>query len=240
MADVEMTFTEHLSELRTRLIRSLMGVGAFFIAGFVLREYILVAIKRPLGADINLYTLVPHEEFLAAVLLSLYAALFFGIPIILYQATMFILPALKTGERKVVLSAIIGGSILAFLGFCFAYFVILPIIFPALDRILQEETVVRNLRLTLYIKFVGMLIVAFGAAFQVPIAVVVLAKLGILPVRVLAKNTSIVVLVLAVLSAVLTPSDVLSMLLMLGPLLALYGIGLGIAAFVTKKESDTK
>jgi len=238
MADVEMTFVEHLTELRTRLIRSLMGVGAFFIVGMIYRTWILELIKKPLPEDIKLQILVPHETFMASVRLAVYAALFCGIPIVAYQATMFVLPALKPNERKVILAAIIVGFVLAFLGFAFAYFVILDMIFPALRSFLEVQGLVTNYRLTEYIKFVGMLIVAFGAAFQVPMLVVVLAKLGVLPVRVLAKNTPIVVLVLAVMSAVLTPSDVYSMLMMLGPLLVLYGLGLGAAALITPGSSE--
>jgi len=238
MADVEMTFVEHLTELRTRLIRSLMGVGAFFVVGMIYRTWILELIKKPLPEDIKLQILVPHETFMASLRLAVYAAVFCGIPIVAYQATMFVLPALKPNERKVILAAIIVGFVLAFLGFAFAYFVILDMIFPALRSFLEVQGLVTNYRLTEYIKFVGMLIVAFGAAFQVPMLVVVLAKLGVLPVRVLAKNTPIVVLVLAVMSAVLTPSDVYSMLMMLGPLLVLYGLGLGIAVVVTRGSSE--
>lgn len=238
MADVEMTFVEHLAELRTRLIRSLLGLGVFFIAGMIFRNWILEQMMKPLPEDIQLQMLAPHEGFMATLRLAVYAGLFCGIPIIAYQATMFVLPALKAGERKVILTAIFAGFVLAFLGFGFAYFVILDIIFPALRKFLEVQGLVTNYRLTEYIKFVGTLIVAFGAAFQVPMLVVVLAKLGILPVHVLAKNTPIVVLVLAIVSAVLTPSDVYSMLLMLGPLLALYTVGLGVAAAVTRRSSE--
>jgi sec-independent protein translocase protein TatC len=238
MADVEMTFVEHLTELRTRLIRSLLGLGAFFIAGMIFRNWILEQMMRPLPEDIQLQMLAPHEGFMATLRLAVYAGLFCGIPVIAYQATMFVLPALKTGERKVIITAIFVGFVLAFLGFGFAYFVILDIIFPALRKFLEVQGLVTNYRLTEYIKFVGTLIVAFGAAFQVPMLVVVLAKLGVLPVHVLARNTPIVVLVLAIVSAVLTPSDVYSMLLMLGPLLALYTLGLGVAAALTRGSSD--
>jgi len=237
MADVEMTFIEHLTELRTRLIRSVLGVGVFFVLGMVYREWLFAQLKKPLPADIGVQALAPQEGFMASLHLAVYAGLFCGIPIVAYQATMFVLPALKPNERKVILSAIIAGFVLAFLGFAFGYFIILPIIFPALRRFLEVEGLVTNYRLSEYIKFVGTLIIAFGAAFQVPMLVVVLAKLGILPVRVLAKNTPIVILVLAVLSAVLTPSDVYSMLLMLGPLVALYGLGLGVAWVITRGGS---
>ena len=233
-----MTFVEHLTELRTRLIRSLMGIGAFFIVGMIYRTWILEQMMKPLGPDARLQSLAAPERFMASFRLAVYAALFLGLPIVVYQATMFVFPALKRHERKVVLSAIIGGFVLAFLGFGFAYFVILPIIFPALENFLQVEGLVTNFRLSEHVKFVGMLIIAFGAAFQVPMLVVVLAKLGILPVRVLAKNTPIVVLVLAIISAVLTPSDVYSMLLMLGPLLGLYALGLGVAALITRGSSE--
>ncbi len=238
MPDVEMTFIEHLTELRIRLIRSLVGVGVFFVEGIIFREDILYALRMPLPEDVQLQLLAPHEGFLASLRLATYAGLFFGLPFVTYQATMFVLPAMKPNERKVILSAIASGFVLAFLGFAFAYFVILPIIFPALRQFLAVKGLVTQYRLTEYIKFVGTLIIAFGAAFQVPILVVVFAKLGILPVRVLRKNTPIVILVLAVASAVLTPQDVYSMLLMLGPLLALYGLGLAVAAAVTRGSSD--
>jgi len=238
MADVEMTFVEHLTELRTRLIRSLLGVGVFFILGMVYRKWLLAKLMKLLPEDVGLQMLAPHEGFMASLHLAVYAGLFCGIPIVAYQATMFVLPALKPNERKVILSAIIAGFVLAFLGFAFAYDIILPIIFPALRGFLDVEGLETKYRLSEYIKFVGTLIVAFGAAFQVPILVVVLAKLGILPVHVLAKNTPIVILVLAVLSAVLTPADVYSMLLMLGPLVALYGLGLGVAWAVTRGGAD--
>ena len=240
MADVEMTFVDHLAELRTRLIRSLLGVGVFFIAGMIFREWILIQLMKPLPEDIQLQMLAPHEGFMATLRLAVYAGIFCGIPVIVYQATMFVLPALKTGERKVIITAIVAGFALAFLGFAFAYFIILDIIFPALRKFLMVQGLVTNYRLTEYIKFVGTLIVAFGAAFQVPMIVIVLAKLGVLPVHVLVKNTPIVVLVLAIVSAVLTPSDVYSMLLMLGPLLALYAVGLGVAAIITRGSSEDK
>ncbi len=222
------------------VFRRAARLSRFFVVGMVYRVWILEQMMKPLGPDPRLQSLTPPERFMASFRLAVYAALFLGIPIVVYQATMFVFPALKRNERKVVLSAIVGGFVLAFLGFIFAYFVILPIIFPALENFLQVEGLVTNFRLSEYVKFVGMLIIAFGAAFQVPMLVVVLAKLGILPVHVLAKNTPIVVLVLAVMSAVLTPSDIYSMLLMLGPLLALYALGLGVAAVVTRRSSDDK
>lgn len=237
MADVEMTFIEHLAELRTRLIRALYGIGIFFVIGFIFRNKILDQLMKPLPEGSMLQNLVPHEPFMVSVRLALYTALFLGLPVILYQATMFILPALQTVERKVILMSILCGTILAFLGFVFAYRIILPIIFPALRGFLDLDTIKHEYRLTEYIKFVGTLIMAFGAAFQLPILIVVLAKLGILPVRVLAKNTSIVVLVLAVTSAILTPADILSMMLMFGPLMALYLVGLAVAAILTRDKA---
>ena len=155
MADVEMTFVEHLAELRTRLIRSLLGLGVFFIAGMIFRNWILEQMMKPLPEDIQLQMLAPHEGFMATLRLAVYAGLFCGIPIIAYQATMFVLPALKAGERKVILTAIFAGFVLAFLGLGFAYFVILDIIFPALRKFLEVQGLVTNYRLTEYIKFVG-------------------------------------------------------------------------------------
>ncbi len=238
MADVEMTFIEHLAELRTRLIRSLYGLGAFFVMGFIMRKWLLEQLMKPLPKDIHLQVLVPHEPFMASIRLATYTALFLGLPIILYQATMFVLPALKDVERKVILSSIVFGTVLAFLGFAFAYWVILPVIFPALRSFLPITGLDNNYRLTEFMKFVGTIVLGFGAAFQVPIVVVILAKLGILPVRVLAKNTPIVVLVLAVISALLTPADLPSMLMMFVPLMALYAVGLGVAAIITRKKAD--
>jgi len=234
--DVKMTFTEHLAELRTRIIRSAIAVGVCGAVGFGFHKKIFGLLVRPLGDAASLQSLTPIEFFMTRLSIAFYVGVFLALPVILYQALMFVMPALKPHERRVVLGGLISSSVLTIAGLSVAYLAILPIVFPVLES-LAPEGVVANYQYEKYVNFVFKFLIAFAVGFQFPIIMVSLVHLGIVPVRFFVKNAKYVLVIILIASALFTPPDPLSQIMMAVPLFFLYVLSLGVAYVFRKRES---
>lgn len=236
MADVKMTFTEHLAELRTRLIRSLIAVGVWGAVGFGFHKRIFDLLVKPLGDEASLQGLTPIEFFMTRLSIAFYVGVFLALPVILYQALMFVIPALKPRERRVVLAGLLASGVLTIAGLSVAYLAILPIVFPVLES-LAPEGVVANYQYEKYVSFVFKFLIAFAVGFQFPIVMVSLVHLGLVPVRFFVRNAKYVLVIMLVVSALFTPPDPLSQILMAVPLFGLYVLSLGVAYLFRKRGS---
>ena len=234
--DVKMTFTEHLAELRTRIIRSAIAVGVCGAAGYGFNNQIFQLLRKPLGTVEKLQYISPFEPFLTRLSIAFYVGVFLALPVILYQALMFVIPALKPRERKVVLGGLLSSSVLTITGLTVAFIGILPIIFPVM-RSFAPEGVEANLRLEYYVNVVFKFLIAFAVGFQFPIVMVSLVHLGIVPVRFFVKNAKYVLVIILIVSALFTPPDPISQIMMAVPLFCLYVLSLGVAYLFRKRES---
>jgi sec-independent protein translocase protein TatC len=257
-----MSFTEHLGELRTRIMRAAMAVGVGFIVCFIFSESILNVIAAPLrfseeavtpagpegagGApdameggntmavapqagsrkgQADFVSLGPLEPFFVRMKVAMYAAIVLAFPYVLYQLCAFIFPGLKPSERNVAQVLIVGCGLLASLGVMVAYFGVFPFILPYM-LLYNPDWVTTQLRLDETIMLIVKGLLGFSVAFQFPMAVLVLVYLGVLHPSSLKQYRKIVLVGLAFLSALFTPPDPLSMLLMLVPLYLLYELSI--------------
>ena len=222
-SELTMSVLEHLDDLRKRLmiIAVILLLGA--VACFFFVSDILAFLTAPLG-DTQLIYISPAEAFVSQLRLAITSAIILTLPLTFYQVLLFVLPALKSTEKKAVIPFVIIMFFLFGLGAAFAYYVVLPF---ALFFFLgfSTENLAAQLTITSYISFVTSFIMAFGMVFQIPLVFWFLGAIGLVSSSFLRKNRKYAVLIVAIVSAIITPPDVFSQLLMIGPLMLLYEMG---------------
>lgn len=241
MSDVQMTFTEHLMELRTRLIRALVAVFCCALVGYVFRNAILRVLVRPLAdfqGETPLQAIHLMEPFMAPLRLAGYTGLVLALPYVVYQAVMFCLPALLPHERRVVLGAIAAGVLLLYVGIGFGGLLIVPIVVQFMAGFLDAELVRTAFSLQNYVDKVFQIILGFGVAFQLPLILFALMRLGVVSPQTLAKQRGYIIVGLVAMAAVLTPPDVVSQLLLAGPLWLLFELSLLFARLLPPARPD--
>ena len=230
-----LSYVEHLSELRHRLLLSTLAVVAASVGAYSFRESLVDLVLRPV-AGVPFVFLDPPELFLANVKIAIVAGLAVASPFVFFQVWMFVRPGLKQGERMIVGLAILFGTLFFAAGVLFGYLVVLPM---TLRFFLQYETAAIRASLSFgsYVGFLTSLLLAFGIAFELPLLVLVLARLGLVDAALLARSRRYALLIILVVAAILTPPDVVSQLLLAGPMLVLYEIGI-LAARLAGRRSD--
>jgi len=222
MREQKITLAEHLEELRGRIFKSVIAVIIASCAIYSFVGVIYGSMIKPVG---KLHFIAPQEAFIANIKIAFFAGILLASPVVLYQLWRFIAAALTEKEKK---SALIFG-ILSFVffiaGASFGYFVITPIGIKFLMGF-ASNMVIPMITVSKYISFVGMLTMAFGAVFQLPLASLFLTKLGIVTPKLLSDKRKHAIVAMFVGAAVLTPPDVVTQCLMAVPLLILYEIGI--------------
>lgn len=234
--DDRLSLVEHLDELRSRLIVSAVVVGAALALCFWQNHLILGVVNAPLaGKEAALFgpgakplTFGVAEQFTTTFTLSAYAALLLSMPILLYQAYAFILPAFSPSERRVALPMLLMVPFLFIGGVCFGYFVVLS---PALDFLLSfnADEFTTSVRARDYYSFVTLSLLALGLLFQVPVGILVLTRLGVVTPQQLRKNRRYAILGCAVLAALLPTIDPLTLVFEMVPLIILYEVSIVLA-----------
>jgi sec-independent protein translocase protein TatC len=237
----EGSFLSHLIELRNRLLAAFIAVGIVFVVlvGLVGANRIYALLARPLLTALpqgaSMIATEVASPFLTPLKLSFILAFVLAIPYVLYQLWAFVAPGLYRHERRLVLPLLVSSTVLFYAGMAFAYFAVFPLVFQFFVEIAPPGvTVMTDIRA--YMDFVLSMFVAFGVAFEVPVALVLLARLGILNPDTLAKKRPYVVLLVFVIAAILTPPDVFSQTFLAVPTLLLFEIGLFIARRVYPRE----
>lgn len=244
---LRMGFFEHLDELRKRLVRAVImlvigTVFGFFVAGAafdVLRAPYCQLVEQP--QDCQLVVLGPTESVVAYFRVSLLIGGIVAIPMITYQVLMFVMPGLTRKERRYVLGALPAVVLLFFVGAAFAWYVLMP---PALGFLegFQPTLFEPEWTADLYLGFITALIFWMGVAFETPLVFFLLSLLGMVGPRVLISNWRIAVIGTAVAAALITPTiDPVNMLLVMGPLLALYLLSILLVAIgrrLTRRASE--
>jgi sec-independent protein translocase protein TatC len=236
------TFIEHLEELRKRLIISLIAVGIGFGICYIFAKQIFHLLMIPLikalpdGASM-IFTSLP-EAFFTYLKVALLAGIFAASPVILYQIWLFVAPALYSQEKRYAIPFVIFSTIFFVGGASFGYFIVFPFGFKffmgfATDFIQPAP------KLKEYLSFCSMLLLTFGLIFELPLFIFFLSKLGVVDAPMLVRNWKYVTLGTFAFAAILTPPDVITQLMMAGPLLILYALSILVAKiFGKKKESE--
>ncbi len=223
-ADFEdrLTLVEHLDELRTRIIVSLAALGVAFGLCFWQNKLLLDIANDPLPADNPLPTTFGvTEPFFTTVEVAGYGALIIALPVILYQLYAFVLPAFSPEERRTVTPFLIAIPFLFIAGVLFAYFVVMPVAIKFLLNFNDSEFDIL-VRAKDYYGFFGLMLVAMGLLFQIPIAMLSITKLGIVAPEWFSENRRYAIFIIAVVSAAAPGGDPVSMFLIMIPLLLLY------------------
>lgn len=235
----ENTFIGHLLELRTRLIRALLAVFAGFLLSYPFSKEIYNFLAAPLIRVLPpnshlIYTSLP-EVFLTYVKLSLLSGFILALPVVLYQFWAFVAPGLYEHERKAFFPTLFASVFLFVAGMAFAYFVVFPAAFRFFVSFSNGDISAMP-QVSNYLSLVVKFSLAFGLAFQIPIVIVVLTRIGIIQVETLRRGRRYAFLICAIAAAILSPPDVLSMILLMVPMYLLFEVGLFFAARMPKRE----
>lgn len=236
----EMTFLEHLEELRWRIIKSAIGIliGSVIIGIFInwIMDYILLLPALKTNPPLKLQNIKPFGQFTLYMEVIIVGGIIVSIPNIIYQFWKFIEPALKPGESKYIKSIVIFSSVCFLSGIVFAYFIILP---SALEFFANfgSSVISNNIAIDEYFSFIISTMLAAGIVFELPMVSFFLSKIGILKPEFMRKYRKHSVIVILLLAGILTPSpDITSQLLLAVPLLILYEISIFICKFSQKKK----
>lgn len=192
-------------------------------------------LPKPEGLDAKWTVLNPMEPLIVTFKIAGYGGLFLAMPYVLYQLCAFIFPGLSPKERKAAQYLICGCTVLAFTGVCVAYFGVFPFVIPYLAQFVPEDVNVQ-LRMNETISMIVMALLGFGIAFQFPMVVLILVYMGVLSPDTLRQYRKIVIVGLAIISAILTPPDPISMTLMLVPLYLLYEGSIWVSYLVIRNQ----
>jgi sec-independent protein translocase protein TatC len=216
----EATLVEHLDELRTRLIISLVVVAATFVVAFIFHEHLIEWLREPLPDDKELITLGVTEPFTTSVKVSFYAAIALALPVLLWQTWAFLAPAMGEGTQRVLTVFVLIGTGLFAAGLAFGYFVVMPKAIEFLTAY-DDELYDIQVRASYYFSFVAIMLLAIALFFELPIFILALVRLGVVTSSQLRRNRRFL-LVGAVILAVLLPTvDPVSLVLELVPLILL-------------------
>ncbi|MFT4257390.1 MAG: twin-arginine translocase subunit TatC [Pseudoxanthomonas sp.] len=239
--DAESSLIEHLVELRLRLVRALMGVGVALLALMPFTRWLYDTLAAPLVARLpegqHFIALNPAGAFFAPLKLTFFVALFVAMPWVLYQAWAFVAPGLYQREKKLALPLLASSVALFYAGCAFAYFVVLPSVFGFLVKF-SPVAVAITPDANAYLDFVVVIFLAFGASFELPVALVILVLLGWVTPKQLAEARGYAIVGIFALAAVITPPDVVSQLLLAVPMCGLYELGILAAKWVGPKPAD--
>ena len=224
----KMPFLEHLGELRVRIVRSLAGLLIGLVIGIPVSKPVMIWLTRPLRAmNHDVVFLAVTEAFWVQMNVALMLGLFIASPWILWQVWAFIAPGLYPHEKKYATPFVIIGSLLFILGGAFSLVVVTPNAVRFLVSFGAESGLKPMISIGSYIDFLLKFTLAFGAVFEVPLAITLLARIGLVTPRMLAQNRKYAILGAFIAGAILTPTpDAINQSLMAGPIIVLYEVGI--------------
>ncbi len=223
--EARMPITGHLEELRRRLLISFIFIGAGFVVGMTLTGPVLQWLKRPLGDD--LYFFSPTEAFWTHLKVAFFMGLFLASPGVLYHLWRFVSPGLYRRERRYALLFVLLSLLFLALGLIFCAYVALPFAINFLISFGAERGMTPLISVGGDVELVMKFYLGFAIVFQLPLALTLLSRMGLLSARTLARNRRYAFLINAVVAATLTPTpDIFNMMLMLIPLTLLYELGI--------------
>ena len=239
LAGTEQPFVAHLIELRDRLIRAVLAIGVAFgvlalfpgpAALYDLLAAPLVA-NLPQGATMIATNVI--SPFLVPLKITLMAAFLIALPVVLYQVWAFVAPGLYSHEKRLVLPLVVSSTLLFLVGVAFCYFFVFGKVFAFIQQF-APKSITAAPDIEAYLGFVLSMFIAFGAAFEVPVVVVVLARMGVVSIEKLKAFRGYFIVVAFIIAAVVTPPDVISQLSLAIPMCLLYEVGIWAAQLFNK------
>jgi sec-independent protein translocase protein TatC len=235
----EQPFVAHLVELRDRLIRALIAVGIAFgvlclwpgPAGMY--DWLAAPLVAHLPKGATLIATNVISPFIVPLKITMMAALLLALPVVLYQVWAFVAPGLYSHEKKLVLPLVISSTILFIAGVAFCYFFVFGKVFTFIQSF-APKSITAAPDIEAYLSFVLTMFVAFGAAFEVPIVVVVLARMGLVSIEKLKSFRGYFIVLAFIVAAVITPPDIVSQLALAIPMCLLYEVGIWAAQIFIK------
>jgi sec-independent protein translocase protein TatC len=235
--DQPLPLVAHLTELRDRLLRALLAILIVFIGLFPFANEIYTFVSEPLRALLpEGATMIATEvasPFLTPFKLTLFAAIFLAIPYVLYQLWSFVAPGMYRQEKKLAIPLLISSVGLFYAGAAFAYFVVFPLIFAFFTSVGPEDITIMT-DINSYLDFVLKLFFAFGLAFEIPIAAVLMIWAGITTPEELAKKRPYIIIGCFIFGMLLTPPDIISQSLLAIPMWILFEFGVFFGRFVRR------
>jgi sec-independent protein translocase protein TatC len=230
-----LTLVEHLDELRTRIIISVAAFVVAFALCFWQNDRLLDIANKPLPGHLTPITFGVAEPFTTTVTISAYAALVISLPVILYQAYAFVLPAFSPRERRVALPLMAMIPVLFLIGAVFGYFLVLPAAIGFLQNFNSDEFDVLVQAKSLY-SFSIITLIVMGVLFQLPVGVLALTRLGIVTPRQLRRNWRYATVIIAVIAVLLPGTDPVTTCIEMIPMLVLYGVSILLAMWVERLD----
>lgn len=228
----EMSIMDHLQELRRRLIIAILSIGAASLVCFYFVDDLMKWITQPAG---KLYYLSPAEGFFAYMKMSVFAGFLLALPVVLFQAWVFIVPALNRSEKQLAVILVPTSVLLFFIGLSFSYFLVLP---AALKFFMgfASDSLQPLLSLGQYLSFVISMMLPFGFVFELPLVLFVLAKIGLISSAFLASKRKLALLLAFVAGGVISPTpDMFGQVMIAIPLLLLYEGSIWLVRAILKK-----
>jgi sec-independent protein translocase protein TatC len=230
----EATLVEHLGELRSRLIISMVAVAVTFVVAFVFHERLIEWLREPLPDDKQLVTLGVTEPFTTSVKVSFYAAIALSLPILLWQTWSFLAPAMEENTQRVLAVFVAVASGLFAAGLAFGYFVVMPKAVEFLTAY-DDELYDIQVRASYYFSFVAIMLLAIAFFFELPIFILALVRLGVLSSAQLRRNRRYLVVAAVILAVLLPTVDPVSLILEVVPLLILLEASIWLAVLFERR-----
>lgn len=237
------TLFDHLLELRTRLLHAVLGVLVVFCSLIYFAQDIYQYVAQPLLAVMPEGTQMIATDvaspFFTPFKLTIVLSIFITMPYILYQMWSFIAPGLYKNEKRLVAPLMVGSTLLFYGGIAFAYYIVFPVAFTFFSSVAPDGVTIAT-DISSYLDFVLKLFFAFGAAFEIPIAIILLCWTGVTTPDSLRTKRPYIVVGAFIVGMLLTPPDIISQTMLAVPMLLLFELGIIIAALYYKEEVDTQ
>lgn len=231
LAGSEQPFVQHLVELRDRLVKAILAIGVVAIALAVypgpgaLYDLLAAPLVAHLAPGSTLIATSVISPFMVPLKVLMMAAFLIALPVVLYQLWAFVAPGLYSHEKKLVLPLVVSSTVLFFVGVAFSYFFVFGRVFAFIQSF-APKSITASPDIEAYLSFVLSMFLAFGMAFEVPVVVVVLARMGIFSIQKLKDFRGYFVVLAFIIAAIVTPPDVVSQLALAIPMCLLYEIGI--------------
>jgi sec-independent protein translocase protein TatC len=239
LGGTEQPFVSHLLELRDRLIRAVLAIGVMFIVLAIypspatLYDWLAQPLIEHLPKGATLIATNPISPFMVPIKVTMLAAFMLALPVVLYQVWAFVAPGLYSHEKKLVVPLVVSSTLLFFAGVAFCYFFVFGKVFAFIQSF-APKSITAAPDIEAYLSFVLNMFLAFGAAFEVPVVLVILARMGIVSVAKFKEFRSYFIVIAFVIAAVITPPDVVSQLSLAIPMCLLYEVGIWAAQLFVK------
>ncbi|KNZ33684.1 MAG: twin-arginine protein translocation system subunit TatC [Methylibium sp. NZG] len=239
LAGTEQPFVTHLVELRDRLVRAAIAVGVCFAVlalwpgPSALYDLLAAPMVAQLPQGTTLIATNVISPFVVPLKITLLAAFLIALPVVLYQVWAFVAPGLYTHEKKLVMPLVISSTLLFFIGVAFCYFFVFGQVFKFIQSF-APKSITAAPDIEAYLSFVLTMFLAFGVSFEVPIVVIVLARMGIVSIEKLKAFRSYFIVLSFIIAAIITPPDVVSQLALAIPMCILYEVGIWAAQIFIK------